>query len=163
MRIILFAGKGGVGKTSVAAATGTRTAALGYRTLVMSLDTAHSLADSFDLDRPLMDRSRGLPVRVAKGLEIQEVDVQEEVQRNWGQVKAYVSKLADEVARVDAGIAESIRGIDVSDLRVAEQTLSALEEKLIAKLKFIVVGIAGLVGALRKRIFRRSRQTADEF
>jgi arsenite-transporting ATPase len=82
-----------VGKTSIAAATGTVTAGLGYRSLVMSLDTAHSLADSFDLDRRLMDRSRGLPVRVADGLDIQEVDVQEEVRRNWGQVKAYVSTL----------------------------------------------------------------------
>ena len=52
------------------------------------------------------------------------------------EVKAYVGKLADEVAKVDAGIAESVRAVDVSDIRAAEQTLSALEEKLIAKLKF---------------------------
>jgi hypothetical protein len=52
------------------------------------------------------------------------------------EVSAYLAKLADEVARVDEGIAASIRGIDVNDLRAAEQALSALEEKLIAKLKF---------------------------
>lgn len=107
MRIILFAGKGGVGKTSIAAATGTRAAALGYKTLVMSLDTAHSLADSFDLERPLMDRSRGLPVRVTKNLEIQEVDVQEEVQRNWGQVKAYVSTILN-VSGLEEVLAEEL-------------------------------------------------------
>jgi arsenite/tail-anchored protein-transporting ATPase len=107
MRIILFAGKGGVGKTTVAAATGTRCAALGHRTLVMSLDTAHSLADSFDLDRPLMDRSRGLPVRVTKDLEIQEVDVQEEVQRNWGQVRAYVSTILN-VSGLEEVLAEEL-------------------------------------------------------
>jgi arsenite/tail-anchored protein-transporting ATPase len=48
--MLLFSGKGGVGKTSLAAATGMRLAELGYRTLVMSIDPAHSLADSFDLD-----------------------------------------------------------------------------------------------------------------
>ena len=49
MRILLFAGKGGVGKTSVAAATGIRAAEMGHRTLIMSLDIAHSLSDIFDL------------------------------------------------------------------------------------------------------------------
>ena len=49
---------------------------------------------------------------------------------------AYIAHLAEEVERVDVGIAASIRGIHVSDLRTAEQALSALEEKLIAKLKF---------------------------
>jgi len=53
MRILLFSGKGGVGKTSLSAATGTRLAELGYRTLVMSVDPAHSLADSFDLQSSL--------------------------------------------------------------------------------------------------------------
>jgi len=52
------------------------------------------------------------------------------------EVNSYVRKLADEVAAVDAGISESIRSVDTGDLRNAEQSLSALEEKLIAKLKF---------------------------
>jgi hypothetical protein len=51
------------------------------------------------------------------------------------EVKQYVGKLADDVARFDADIAASIRAVDVGDLRSAEQTLSALEEKLIAKMK----------------------------
>jgi arsenite-transporting ATPase len=53
MRILLFSGKVGVGKASLAAATGVKLAALKYRTLVMSIDPAHSLADSFDLDNEL--------------------------------------------------------------------------------------------------------------
>lgn len=52
------------------------------------------------------------------------------------EVTSYVAKLADEIAKVDEGIASTVRGIDVNDLRAAEQSLSALEEKLIAKLKF---------------------------
>ena len=52
------------------------------------------------------------------------------------EVRQYVTRLADEVGRLDEGIAASIRVVDVNDLRSAEQTLSALEEKLIAKLKF---------------------------
>ncbi|MBO0684863.1 MAG: AAA family ATPase, partial [Candidatus Dormibacteraeota bacterium] len=50
MRVILFTGKGGVGKTSIAAATAARCAQLGHRTLVLSTDPAHSLGDSFDLE-----------------------------------------------------------------------------------------------------------------
>ena len=50
MRTILFTGKGGVGKTTVAAATALRCAQAGLRTAIMSTDPAHSLADSFDVD-----------------------------------------------------------------------------------------------------------------
>jgi len=49
LRVILFTGKGGVGKTTVAAATAVRSAELGYKTIVLSTDTAHSLSDSFDI------------------------------------------------------------------------------------------------------------------
>ncbi|MFN3394918.1 MAG: ArsA family ATPase, partial [Candidatus Thermochlorobacter sp.] len=50
MRIIVFTGKGGVGKTSVAACTALRAAEMGYRTLIMSTDPAHSLGDSLDTE-----------------------------------------------------------------------------------------------------------------
>ncbi|MEE8449982.1 MAG: ArsA family ATPase [Thermodesulfobacteriota bacterium] len=106
-RIILFAGKGGVGKTSVAAATGIRAAKLGYRTLIMSLDTAHSLADVFDLDWGLMDKKRGKVVALGKNLWIQEVDVQEEIERNWGEVHKYVSTLFN-VSGLDEVLAEEL-------------------------------------------------------
>ena len=61
MRIIFFAGKGGVGKTSVAAATGIKAAEMGHKTVIMSLDVAHSLSDIFDLERHLPDKKRGKP------------------------------------------------------------------------------------------------------
>ena len=93
MRIIFFAGKGGVGKTSVAAATGIKAAEGGKRTLVMSLDVAHSLADIFDLKRSLIDKNRGKPIKVRNNLWIQELDIQEEIEKNWGDIHKYLSTL----------------------------------------------------------------------
>jgi arsenite-transporting ATPase len=93
MRIIFFAGKGGVGKTSVAAATGIRTAGMGRRTVIMSLDIAHSLSDVFDLKRDLLDHNRGEPLKVAENLWIQELDIVEEIERNWGDIHKYLSTL----------------------------------------------------------------------
>lgn len=92
-RIILVSGKGGVGKTTIAAATGLACARRGYRTIVISLDIAHSLADSFDLNQELFDQNRGLPVSVADKLEVQEIDVQEEIARHWGDVYKYLAAL----------------------------------------------------------------------
>lgn len=93
MRIIFFAGKGGVGKTSVAAATGIRAAEMGRRTIVMSLDIAHSLSDIFDLDKGLLDQNRGRPFKVQENLWIQELDIHEEISRNWGEIHRYISTL----------------------------------------------------------------------
>jgi arsenite-transporting ATPase len=93
MRIVLYTGKGGVGKTSVSAATGLELARRGYNTLVMSVDPAHSLSDAFDLEKRLMDHEAGRLVNVAKNLWIQEVDVQEEIARHWKSVYAYVAAL----------------------------------------------------------------------
>ncbi len=93
MRILLFSGKGGVGKTSLAAATGIRLAELGYRTLVMSVDPAHSLADAFDLEAGLFDRKTVEPCRLADRLWIHEVNIQNEIKRNWRQIWSYISSL----------------------------------------------------------------------
>ena len=93
MRIIFFAGKGGVGKTSVAAATGIRTAEMGHRTVIMSLDVAHSLSDIFDLEKHLLDQNKGRPVEVNKNLWIQELDISEEMEKNWGNIHRYISTL----------------------------------------------------------------------
>jgi arsenite-transporting ATPase len=83
MRIILYTGKGGVGKTSVAAATALRCADLGHRTIVISTDAAHSLADSFDL--PLGPE----PTLVAPNLWGQELDVLYQMDKYWGNVQRY--------------------------------------------------------------------------
>jgi arsenite-transporting ATPase len=107
MRIVLFAGKGGVGKTSIAAASGLACAKRGLKTLIMSLDAAHSLVDSFDLDKNIMDKNKGKPIRVAKNLSIQEVDVQEEIQKNWGDVHKYISSLLN-ISGIDEVLAEEL-------------------------------------------------------
>lgn len=90
-RILLISGKGGVGKTTVAAATALATAERGYRTLVISFDVAHSLSDAFDLDRRLFDQNQGLPLRIGDHLDMQEIDVQEDVERHWGDVYRYLA------------------------------------------------------------------------
>ena len=86
-RIILYTGKGGVGKTSVSAATALRCADLGYRTIVLSTDAAHSLGDSFDLTLG------PTPTLIAPNLWGQEVDVLHQMDEYWGTVQNYLSGL----------------------------------------------------------------------
>jgi len=107
LRIIFFAGKGGVGKTSVAAATGIKVAQSGHKTVVMSLDVAHSLADIFDLDRGLLDQNKGQPIGVRDNLWIQELDIQEEIQRYWGDIHMYFSGLLNQTG-MDEVLAEEL-------------------------------------------------------
>jgi arsenite-transporting ATPase len=87
MRVILMTGKGGVGKTSVAAATGLRCAELGYKTLVLSTDPAHSLADSFDME---LGHD---PIPVKPNLWGAELDALRELEGNWGAVKRYITEV----------------------------------------------------------------------
>ncbi len=84
MRIILYTGKGGVGKTTVAAATALRSARLGHRTLVMSTDSAHSLGDSFDV--PVT----GDLTPITENLWAQELDVFKEIDQHWGTLEEYI-------------------------------------------------------------------------
>src|SRR5258706_1132661 len=93
MRILLFSGKGGVGKTSLAAATGVKLTQLGYRTLVMSIDPAHSLADSFDLDSGLFHAGTSDPLPISDRLSIQELNIQKEIKRHWHQISSYLSSV----------------------------------------------------------------------
>jgi len=92
MRILMFTGKGGVGKTSLAAATGLKLASLNYRTLVMSIDPAHSLGDSFDLegDGDLFHLRTADPLQVGERLWIQELNIQKEIKRHWQEISSYV-------------------------------------------------------------------------
>lgn len=87
MRLILYLGKGGVGKTTTAAATAARAAELGHRTLVVSTDVAHSLADALDV--PLESQ----PTPVAPNLWGQEINVLDEVRRHWGQLQTYLQNV----------------------------------------------------------------------
>src|SRR5689334_21796041 len=89
-RTILYTGKGGVGKTSVAAATARRCAAAGLRTVVLSTDPAHSLSDS--LEAPLGAE----PTQAGPNLFGQEVQAQEEMERHWDSVQTWLGSLLEE-------------------------------------------------------------------
>jgi len=83
MRVILFTGKGGVGKTTIACATGLKIAASGLKTLVMSTDPAHSVADAFDV--PLGPE----PTEVADNLWAEQIDPQKRLEENWREIQKH--------------------------------------------------------------------------
>ena len=89
-RTILYTGKGGVGKTSVAAASARRCAAAGLRTVVLSTDPAHSLSDSLEAELG------GRPTEVGPNLFGQEVQAQEEMERHWDSVQDWLGSLLEE-------------------------------------------------------------------
>ena len=89
MRILLFTGKGGVGKTTVAAATAVRAARAGLRTVVVSTDPAHSLADAFDV--PLADR----PTPVDTNLWGQQLNARLRFEETWDDVRRYMVDVLD--------------------------------------------------------------------
>lgn len=86
MRILLYSGKGGVGKTCLSAATAVRAARLGRRTLVLSTDSAHSLADA------LSQEVGAKPTPVEPRLDAVEVDVNEELQSHWGVIHEWLTR-----------------------------------------------------------------------
>jgi arsenite/tail-anchored protein-transporting ATPase len=99
-RTILYTGKGGVGKTSVAAATARLCAARGLRTVVLSTDPAHSLSDS-------LETTLGPdPTPVADGLWGQEVQAQREMEANWGQVQTWLAGLLSDRGVMDIAAEE---------------------------------------------------------
>ncbi len=87
MRVVLFTGKGGVGKTTSAAATAVLAARAGHRTLVLSTDPAHSLGDALDL--PLGPT----PVRIAEGLDAVQFDALRRFEESWSDVRGYLVSL----------------------------------------------------------------------
>ncbi|HQY91207.1 TRC40/GET3/ArsA family transport-energizing ATPase, partial [Caldilinea sp.] len=87
MRILLYTGKGGVGKTSISAASAVRCAELGYRTAVLSTDPAHSLGDSFDR------RIGSHMIELAPNLWGQEIDLLSQMDQYWGTVQGYLNAL----------------------------------------------------------------------
>jgi arsenite-transporting ATPase len=108
MRIILYTGKGGVGKTSVAAATAMRCAELGHRTIIVSTDAAHSLADSFE--RAIGNE----PVELAPNLKAQEIDVLHQLERHWGTIQEWLNSMLKwrGVNELIAGEASILPGMD---------------------------------------------------
>ncbi len=101
MRILLYSGKGGVGKTSLSAATAVRAAYLGRRTLVLSTDSAHSLADALDVE------VGHTPTRVMDNLDALEVDVNKELSDHWGVIHEWLTRFMT-VKGVDDAVAEEM-------------------------------------------------------
>jgi arsenite/tail-anchored protein-transporting ATPase len=119
MRLILYLGKGGVGKTTIAAATAVRAAELGYRTLVVSTDVAHSLADAIDV--PLSAQ----PEQIGEHLWGQEINVLEEIRLHWGKLRTYLASLlrrrgVDDVAADELAIIPGMEEV-VSLLHIHRQ------------------------------------------
>ncbi|MEM3037963.1 MAG: ArsA family ATPase [Thermoplasmata archaeon] len=85
IRVIIYTGKGGVGKTSVAAATALRAAKMGHKTVVMSTDSAHSLSDSLGI--PLSGEIK----TIQKNLDAIEIEVQYEIESKWAEIHNYIA------------------------------------------------------------------------
>jgi len=109
MRIVLYLGKGGVGKTTVAAATALRSAELGFKTLVASTDIAHSLADSFDV--ALGDA----PVQLTENLWAQEISVVADIYNYWDTIQNFVSGVMKAGGGVDRIVADELSAIPGMD------------------------------------------------
>ncbi|MCW2798187.1 ArsA family ATPase [Nocardioides sp.] len=118
MRILLFTGKGGVGKSTVAAGTAALAAASGLRTLVLSTDPAHSLADAFGAV------VGSEPTEVAERLFVQQVDAQLRFEQSWADIQKYLLSVLD-VVGVDRVAAE-----ELTVLPGAEEVLALLELRL---------------------------------
>jgi arsenite-transporting ATPase len=121
MRILLFTGKGGVGKSTLAAATACASAAAGHRTLVLSTDAAHSLADALDVP------ATSEPTEAAADLWVQHVDAQQRFERSWSDIQSYLLRVLD-VAGVDPVAAEELTVIPG-----AEEVLALLEVRAQAR------------------------------
>ena len=129
MRIILYLGKGGVGKTTVAAATALRSAQLGYKTLVASTDIAHSLADSLDV--PLGPS----PMQVADNLWAQEISVVADIHNYWGTLQGFMANMISGpgISNVVADELSAFPGMDeiVSLLHINKQAKEREFERVI--------------------------------
>ncbi len=115
MRVLLFTGKGGVGKTTAAAGTATLAAARGHKTLVLSTDAAHSLADAFDVP------AGGEPTEVHTNLFVQQVDAQRKFEQTWVEIRRYMLNVLDAVG------VDPIEAEELTVLPGAEEVLALLE------------------------------------
>ncbi len=123
MRIILYTGKGGVGKTCVAAATAVLSAHKGRKTLIVSTDAAHSLGDSLDI------RLSPEPMEIESNLWAQEIDSIHEVEKSWGKVQEYLTALFTAKTVKDITTEELTMFPGMEDLLSLLRILSYYKEK----------------------------------
>lgn len=124
MRIILYTGKGGVGKTSIAAATALKCASEGLKTIVVSTDAPHSLGDSLDI------KLSPEPVEICENLWAQEIDSIHEVEKGWGKVQEYLTSLFTAKTIKDITTEELTVFPGIEDLLSLLRILSYYKEKL---------------------------------
>lgn len=124
MRIILYTGKGGVGKTSIAAATALKCASEGLKTIVVSTDAAHSLGDSLDI------KLSPEPVEIRENLWAQEIDSIHEVEKGWGKVQEYLTNLFTAKTIKDITTEELTVFPGIEDLLSLLRILSYYKEKV---------------------------------
>ncbi|HWJ83374.1 MAG TPA: ArsA family ATPase [Nocardioides sp.] len=122
LRIVLFTGKGGVGKSTVAAGTAALAAAQGKRTLILSTDTAHSLADAYGAPVPAPE-----PTRIADNLYVQQVDAQRRFEQSWADIQRYL------LAVLDAAGMDPVAAEEMTVIPGAEEVLALLELRLQAR------------------------------
>jgi arsenite-transporting ATPase len=119
VRVLLFTGKGGVGKTTVAAATAAHAAARGRKTLVISTDAAHSLGDAFGVDTT--GPFGGEPIEVDNGLAVQQVDTQRRFEQTWREVQSWL------VSVLDASGVDPLEAEELTVIPGADEVLALLE------------------------------------
>src|SRR5207249_6742317 len=140
MRVLLFTGKGGVGKTTVAAATAVSAARAGGRVMIMSTDPAHSLADSFDTE------IGSETTRLADGLWGQQIDSQQRLEANWRDIQEYF------VALMNWAGVETIQAEELSVIPGLDEIFSLIDVKRYvdqAKHDLLVVDCAPTAETLR--------------
>lgn len=121
MRVVLFTGKGGVGKTTTAAATAVQAARKGIKTLVMSTDSAHSLGDALGVDLATTALDAGPVVDVESGLCALQLSAAHSVRRSWRSVQDYLLTILNAVG-VDPVVAD-----EVTELPGADEIVALLE------------------------------------
>ncbi|MBN1867066.1 ArsA family ATPase [Candidatus Sumerlaeota bacterium] len=150
MRVILYTGKGGVGKSSIASATAVRTAELGRRTLLVSSDLAHNLSDIFDA------RIGGEATTIADNLTVLEVDTLREIRENWSAAHEYFTDLLAYLG-VENAVAEEVAlypGID--DAFLLSRILREIESD---RYDVVIVDCSPTAGTLRHLTFSDSACT----
>jgi arsenite/tail-anchored protein-transporting ATPase len=121
VRVVLFTGKGGVGKTTTAAATAVQAARRGIKTLVMSTDAAHSLGDALGVDLATTDDDPDSLVEVEPGLFALQLSAAHSVRRSWRSVQDYLLTVLNALG-IDPVVAD-----EVTELPGADEIVALLE------------------------------------